>query len=163
MQRSNIQSDAAPKALELLHIRSAPGYDDHYVFGPKFELLKTHAAAWIEGEYATLDFTEWVDEQARAGWVRENYADSETSSVSSFSEPEFSGIVEHTPGAHRIIGFAEWAFGPRGLPSLRILAVGDFSYPLATSTATTTFPFTESVRSSLEYNAIRSDSSSGSR
>ncbi|KAI2736042.1 hypothetical protein DTO013E5_9197 [Penicillium roqueforti] len=30
--------------------------------------------------------------------------------------------------AEEIVSFAEWAFGPRGLPALRVLAFGDFSH-----------------------------------
>jgi hypothetical protein len=39
--------------------------------------------------------------------------------------PEDDGLAELTRSLH---DFAQWAFGPSGFPSLRIIAFGDFSY-----------------------------------
>lgn len=43
------------------------------------------------------------------------------------SEAALAGLPAATE-AEQLVSFAEWAFGPRGLPALKVLAFGDFSH-----------------------------------
>jgi len=68
------------------------------------------------------------DLEHRASWfVQPNLrADSESPSRSSSSDSdECEGFQNVSGKLHR---FAEWAFGPGGIPSLHVIACGDFSF-----------------------------------
>jgi hypothetical protein len=45
--------------------------------------------------------------------------------LEAFEEEEIGKMLKDE---HILVDFANWAFGPQGIPSLQVLAVGDFSY-----------------------------------